>query len=192
MTWLQQVDDGTSEKFGGEIKFRGELEKCVGTREVWNRAGIMVELKLGWEGGVYSPQLIRKHTHNDGAHTRKICLCFEGGANTICTVEASVVNGTPALVVQDTGRAADLIADYLLCYNGEERAMVRPRSSAKNKEKQALVQNIAKFVGLMRQDEEDRKRLATGEPRPLMGSIIAWGRKLNEDYQLKSDTEQPD
>jgi hypothetical protein len=63
---------------------------------------------LGWDGG--SEAATRPGLREQG---RAVCLCFEGGAGTVGTVAASVKNRTPVLIIQGTGRAADLIADCL-------------------------------------------------------------------------------
>ena len=179
------MDDGSSNAFGREISFRGALEKCACSHDEPSGVHLMPELKIGWEGGSYSPQHGRKHPQEGGV--QRLCLCFEGGAGTIGTVEASVRNGTPALVVQDTGRAADLIADYLLVYSGESSAKVRPRSSVKVVERRMHNRKklIAEFAKLMLQDEIDRKN--QGELRSLRDAIIMKGGELNQQYDIRAD-----
>ncbi len=50
------VDDGTEDKFGGEIELRGQLEACAcspkGNEEERAIANTLQQLKLGWEGSL--------------------------------------------------------------------------------------------------------------------------------------------
>ena len=39
-----------------------------------------------------------------------VCVVVEGGPNTIATVYEAIMNGTPAVIVSGTGRAADILA----------------------------------------------------------------------------------
>ena len=39
-----------------------------------------------------------------------VCVVVEGGPNTIATVYEAVMNGTPAVIVGGSGRAADILA----------------------------------------------------------------------------------
>ena len=39
-----------------------------------------------------------------------VCVVVEGGPNTIATVYEALMNGTPAVIVAGSGRAADILA----------------------------------------------------------------------------------
>ena len=39
-----------------------------------------------------------------------VCVVVEGGPNTIATVYEAVMNGTPAIIISGSGRAADILA----------------------------------------------------------------------------------
>ena len=39
-----------------------------------------------------------------------VCVVVEGGPNTLATVYEAVMNGTPAVIVAGSGRAADILA----------------------------------------------------------------------------------
>ena len=183
---MRQVDDGKGE-FGGEIAFRGEFEECVCS----NDAGTdimkeMENLKIGWEGGIHEPKSL------DGDR-RAICLCFEGGPGTIGTVEASVRNRTPALVVQGTGRAADLIADCLSYYqmdgdwdgdDGKKGNDPPPPSE----ERQVL---IAEFERLMGHEAEKRGQKEDAKKAFLSSDngsrLVTAGRALFSEYRVGLD-----
>ena len=114
------VDDGSEGVFGREIDLRGgfeaaaraprgsALERVVLTALRRPRASGQL---LGWEG---CSEVADADSAGRGPEAgRAVCLCFEGGPNTLGTVAASARNGTPVLVFRGTGRAADLLADCL-------------------------------------------------------------------------------
>ncbi|XP_033755589.1 transient receptor potential cation channel subfamily M member-like 2 isoform X2 [Pecten maximus] len=82
------VDDGSREKFGGEIEFRANLEKTI------------------------SHMLCSSEsmTSNLQVNTPVISLIIEGGIGSMKTVSESIKNGIPVLVLEGSGRAADFIA----------------------------------------------------------------------------------
>ncbi|XP_021379559.1 transient receptor potential cation channel subfamily M member 1-like [Mizuhopecten yessoensis] len=82
------VDDGSRDKFGGEIEFRANLEKTIS------------HMSCDSEG----------MSSNLQVNTPVISLIVEGGVGTMKTVSESIKNGIPVLVLEGTGRAADFIA----------------------------------------------------------------------------------
>ena len=39
-----------------------------------------------------------------------VCVCLEGGPGTLETVQSAISVGTPAVIVEGSGRAADILA----------------------------------------------------------------------------------
>jgi hypothetical protein len=107
------VDNGTEGEYGTEIELRGAFEQSVCARASnahetsKSLADQLTREKLGWDGGSAAAGTKLRE------QGRSVCLCFEGGEGTVGTVAASVKNRTPVLIIQGTGRAADLIADCL-------------------------------------------------------------------------------
>ena len=76
------VDDGSNNRFGKEIALRGKFEKVI------------------CENGV-----AKKRTR-----VPIVCVMVEGGPGTIDTVRSALINGTPCVVIEGSGRAADVLA----------------------------------------------------------------------------------
>jgi hypothetical protein len=93
-------------------------------------ANVLMEKDVGWQG-------TRLHNHKkkkevaasmeeesemvqDEFESHKeviaLCVCVQGGVTTVSKVHESVFNGTPVLLVKGSGKAADLIADCVVCY----------------------------------------------------------------------------
>ncbi|XP_077867329.1 transient receptor potential cation channel subfamily M member 2-like [Saccoglossus kowalevskii] len=82
-THFIMVDNGTHYRFGTEIKLRSKIEKAIS------------EMRLqGGQSGVTVPV---------------VCVVLEGGPGTIETVWSAIMNGTPAVIVAGSGRAADML-----------------------------------------------------------------------------------
>ncbi|KAJ7365831.1 Transient receptor putative cation channel sub M member 7 [Desmophyllum pertusum] len=81
------VDDGTINKFGGEIKFRASLENCISQKTMEKAC---------------------ERSHG----VPVVLLVLEGGPNTILTVLESVTRNpaVPVVVAEGSGRAADILA----------------------------------------------------------------------------------
>ncbi|XP_033100603.1 transient receptor potential cation channel subfamily M member-like 2 [Anneissia japonica] len=79
------VDNGTSGSFGVEIKLRAKIEKAISEQRIGD----------GKDEDVSVPT---------------VCVVVEGGPNTIFTVHQAVMNGTPAVIVAGSGRAANILA----------------------------------------------------------------------------------
>ncbi len=77
------ADNGTVGKFGVEIKLRGKIEKEIAEQKVSGSTSVSVPI---------------------------VCVVVEGGPNTIATVFEAIMNGTPAVIVAGSGRAADILA----------------------------------------------------------------------------------
>eukprot|EP00058_Branchiostoma_floridae_P006677 XP_002592165.1 hypothetical protein BRAFLDRAFT_88112 [Branchiostoma floridae] len=96
------VDDGTNEQFGKEIKLRAELEKRI------------------------SEHKTRASTHAPGSSSVSIpvvLLALQGGPGTLETVYQGVSNNTPAVIVEGSGGAADILA-YGFNHSPEELVAV--------------------------------------------------------------------
>ncbi|XP_072300499.1 transient receptor potential cation channel subfamily M member 2 [Eucyclogobius newberryi] len=78
------VDDGTHGKYGGEIKLRAQLEKCIARKKLNNQAS-----------GVTIPV---------------VCVVLDGGPGTLDTMYNAMLNGTPCVVLEGSGRIADVVA----------------------------------------------------------------------------------
>lgn len=81
------IDNGSVRKYGTEIEFRAELERSISN----------------------SPTYISSEGY-DNLNIPIVCVVLEGGVNTIKAVKNAIVSGTPCIVVQGSGRAADILA----------------------------------------------------------------------------------
>lgn len=114
---------GVKQDFGGEIDSRSAFEKRVG---------------LGRDIAVPQNQLNRITNYNEWKDARDdgprlpdsvnsevpvVCVCVQGGPGTVSTVLGAVTNGTPALLVRGSGKAADLIADMILLRQNDDTAV---------------------------------------------------------------------
>ncbi|KAB5577294.1 hypothetical protein PHYPO_G00208240 [Pangasianodon hypophthalmus] len=79
------VDDGTSGKYGAEIELRGRLEKLISAQPLENPES---ELKIP-----------------------VVCVVLDGGPGTLNTIYNSMMNSTPCVVLEGSGRLADVIAN---------------------------------------------------------------------------------
>ncbi|KAK3543297.1 hypothetical protein QTP70_014040 [Hemibagrus guttatus] len=79
------VDDGTSGKYGAEIDLRGRLEKLISDQPLENSES---ELKIPI-----------------------VCVVLDGGPGTLNTIYNAMMNGTPCVVMEGSGRLADVIAN---------------------------------------------------------------------------------
>ncbi|XP_029968357.1 transient receptor potential cation channel subfamily M member 2-like [Salarias fasciatus] len=78
------VDDGTHGNYGAEIELRSHLEKCI--------SGKRLEIK---ESDVTIPL---------------VCVVLDGGPGTLNTIHNAMLNGTPCVILEGSGRIADVIA----------------------------------------------------------------------------------
>ncbi|XP_061579658.1 transient receptor potential cation channel subfamily M member 2 isoform X2 [Cololabis saira] len=79
------VDDGTHEHYGVEIELRTLLEKCICRKHLGNK-----------ESDVTIPV---------------VCVVLDGGPGTLNTIYNAVLNGTPCVILEGSGRLADVIAN---------------------------------------------------------------------------------
>ncbi|XP_029385890.1 transient receptor potential cation channel subfamily M member 2 [Echeneis naucrates] len=78
------VDDGTHGRYGVEIELRSRLEKCISRKLLGNKAS-----------GVTIPV---------------VCVVLDGGPGTLNTIYNAMLNGTPCVILEGSGRIADVIA----------------------------------------------------------------------------------
>ncbi|KAM9347244.1 transient receptor potential cation channel subfamily M member 2 [Symphorus nematophorus] len=78
------VDDGTHGRYGVEIELRSRLEKCISGKRLGNK-----------ESGVTIPV---------------VCVVLDGGPGTLNTIYNAMLNGTPCVILEGSGRIADVIA----------------------------------------------------------------------------------
>ncbi|XP_040913185.1 transient receptor potential cation channel subfamily M member 2 [Toxotes jaculatrix] len=78
------VDDGTHGGYGAEIELRSRLEKCISGKRLGNK-----------ESGVTIPV---------------VCVVLDGGPGTLKTIYNAMLNGTPCVILEGSGRIADVIA----------------------------------------------------------------------------------
>ncbi|XP_043916462.1 transient receptor potential cation channel subfamily M member 2-like [Protopterus annectens] len=79
------VDDGTHGRYGVEIPLRTRLEKLI-SHQVMEDGGVGINIPI-------------------------VCLVLEGGPGTLDTIFNAMLNGTPCVVIQGSGRVADVIAN---------------------------------------------------------------------------------
>ncbi|XP_066542051.1 transient receptor potential cation channel subfamily M member 2-like isoform X2 [Hoplias malabaricus] len=78
------VDDGTHGRYGAEIELRGRLEKLISEQPLGNR--------------------------DSGVKTPVVCVVLNGGPGTLNTIYNSMMNSTPCVILEGSGRLADVIA----------------------------------------------------------------------------------
>uniref|UniRef100_A0A8C6DTH7 Transient receptor potential cation channel subfamily M member 2 n=1 Tax=Moschus moschiferus TaxID=68415 RepID=A0A8C6DTH7_MOSMO len=78
------VDDGTHGHYGVEIPLRTKLEKFI-SQQTKERGGVAIKIPI-------------------------VCVVLEGGPGTLNTIYNAITNGTPCVVVEGSGRVADVIA----------------------------------------------------------------------------------
>lgn len=78
------VDDGTQGQYGVEIELRTLLEKCISGKS------------LGHKGS--------------GVTIPAVCVVLDGGPGTLNTIYNAMLNGTPCVILEGSGRIADVIA----------------------------------------------------------------------------------
>ncbi|KAJ8350040.1 hypothetical protein SKAU_G00251700 [Synaphobranchus kaupii] len=78
------VDDGTHGSYGVEISLRSKLEKLISEQPLGNR-----------ESGLTVPA---------------VCVMLDGGPGTLDTIYNAMLNGTPCVILEGSGRLADVIA----------------------------------------------------------------------------------
>ncbi|XP_062390194.1 transient receptor potential cation channel subfamily M member 2-like [Sardina pilchardus] len=79
------VDDGTHGHYGVEIDLRSRLEKLISEKPLGNQ-----------ESHVKIPV---------------VCVVLDGGQGTLNTIYSAMLNGTPCVVLEGSGRMADVIAN---------------------------------------------------------------------------------
>ncbi|KAL5247829.1 hypothetical protein ACHWQZ_G019650 [Mnemiopsis leidyi] len=135
------VDDGTQHKYGVEIAMRGAVEAaiCEHYKDDYNIPdGDLCRLPM-------------------------ICILLEGGPNSISQCLASTRNGNPVLVLQGSGRSADIIAkaySYSTCaivYEGNRETKQRTLPDAYWDDVKMEINRY--FVGLK---EEARENMFLG------------------------------
>uniref|UniRef100_A0A670ZX39 Transient receptor potential cation channel subfamily M member 2 n=1 Tax=Pseudonaja textilis TaxID=8673 RepID=A0A670ZX39_PSETE len=78
------VDDGTHGKYGVEIPLRSKLEKYI-SEQTKVKGGVAIKIPI-------------------------VCVVLEGGPGTLDTIYNAINNGTPCVIVEGSGRIADVIA----------------------------------------------------------------------------------
>ncbi|XP_055463196.1 transient receptor potential cation channel subfamily M member 2 isoform X2 [Psammomys obesus] len=78
------VDDGTHGQYGVEIPLRTKLEKFI-SEQTKERGGVAIRIPI-------------------------VCVVLEGGPGTLHTIYNAITNGTPCVIVEGSGRVADVIA----------------------------------------------------------------------------------
>ncbi|XP_032721096.1 transient receptor potential cation channel subfamily M member 2 isoform X1 [Lontra canadensis] len=78
------VDDGTHGRYGVEIPLRTKLEKFV-SEQTKERGGVAIKIPV-------------------------VCVVLEGGPGTLHTIYNAITTGTPCVVMEGSGRVADVVA----------------------------------------------------------------------------------
>ncbi|XP_068119761.1 transient receptor potential cation channel subfamily M member 2 [Hyperolius riggenbachi] len=78
------VDDGTHGQYGIEIQLRTQLEKFI-SEQTLHKGGTAIKIPI-------------------------VCVVLEGGPGTLDTIYNSMCNNTPCVIVEGSGRVADVIA----------------------------------------------------------------------------------
>ncbi|KAM7380643.1 hypothetical protein PAMP_003923 [Pampus punctatissimus] len=78
------VDDGTHGKYGVEIELRSCLEKCISRKKLVKDSKVTIPV---------------------------VCVVLDGGPGTLNTIFNAMLNGTPCVILEGSGRIADVIAN---------------------------------------------------------------------------------
>nr|XP_014345762.1 PREDICTED: transient receptor potential cation channel subfamily M member 2 [Latimeria chalumnae] len=78
------VDDGTHGNYGVEIPLRTKLEEFI-SNQTLKKKGVGIKIPV-------------------------VCVVLEGGPGTLDTIHNAITNGTPCVIVEGSGRIADVIA----------------------------------------------------------------------------------
>ncbi|KYO36053.1 transient receptor potential cation channel subfamily M member 2 isoform X1 [Alligator mississippiensis] len=78
------VDDGTHGRYGMEISLRTRLEKFI-SEQTKVKGGVAIRIPI-------------------------VCVVLEGGPGTLDTIYNAITHGTPCVIVEGSGRVADIIA----------------------------------------------------------------------------------
>ncbi|KAM4626692.1 transient receptor potential cation channel subfamily M member 2 [Discoglossus pictus] len=78
------VDDGTNGRYGVEILLRSKLEKFI-SEQTKEKGGVAIKIPI-------------------------VCVVLEGGPGTLDTIYNTINNNTPCVIVEGSGRVADVIA----------------------------------------------------------------------------------
>ncbi|XP_075140952.1 transient receptor potential cation channel subfamily M member 2 [Leptodactylus fuscus] len=78
------VDDGTNGKYGVEILLRAKLEKFI-SEQTKEKGGVAIKIPI-------------------------VCVVLEGGPGTLDTIYNAICNNIPCVIVEGSGRVADVIA----------------------------------------------------------------------------------
>nr|XP_021142078.1 transient receptor potential cation channel subfamily M member 2 isoform X3 [Columba livia] len=79
------VDDGTHGRYGVEIPLRTRLEKFI-SEQTKVKGGVAIKIPI-------------------------VCVVLEGGPGTLDTIYNAITNGTPCVIVEGSGRVADVISE---------------------------------------------------------------------------------
>uniref|UniRef100_A0A8C5CJ59 Transient receptor potential cation channel, subfamily M, member 2 n=1 Tax=Gadus morhua TaxID=8049 RepID=A0A8C5CJ59_GADMO len=79
------VDDGTHGRYGVEIELRSRLEKLISQKPLGNSGEIGLKIPV-------------------------VCVVLDGGPGTLNTIFNAMLNGTPCVILEGSGRIADVIA----------------------------------------------------------------------------------
>ena len=108
------VNSGESENYNVEIPVRTAFEACVSNSSENYTGQILQKLEeqhLGWQG--MNVQQMRHRLKVHRPIVPAVCVCIEGGPGTIHTVWEAARRQMPVVIVKETGRAADLLADVV-------------------------------------------------------------------------------
>ncbi|XP_033624226.1 transient receptor potential cation channel subfamily M member-like 2 isoform X2 [Asterias rubens] len=116
------ADDGTNGQFGKEIKLRGKMEKEISEQKVAGNPDVSVPI---------------------------VCVVVEGGPNTIATVFEAIMNGTPAVIVAGSGRAADILAFAFQRAPVVERQVKDAAGNIRKEKKTVISDSLSKRLAAM-------------------------------------------
>uniref|UniRef100_A0A3Q1J6J4 Transient receptor potential cation channel, subfamily M, member 2 n=1 Tax=Anabas testudineus TaxID=64144 RepID=A0A3Q1J6J4_ANATE len=90
------VDDGTQGLYGVEIELRGRLERCITRKHLGNKGAVTANAP--------------GHYRISGLTIPAVCVVLDGGPGTLNTMYNAMLNGTPCVVLDGSGRIADVVA----------------------------------------------------------------------------------
>uniref|UniRef100_A0A8C6XHV8 Transient receptor potential cation channel subfamily M member 2 n=1 Tax=Naja naja TaxID=35670 RepID=A0A8C6XHV8_NAJNA len=115
------VDDGTHGKYGVEIPLRTKLEKYI-SEQTKVKGGVAIKIPI-------------------------VCVVLEGGPGTLDTIYNAINNGTPCVIVEGSGRVADVIAQVSNLPSHKISIFVsRPESSEMGRHTSPINQSIHQSI----------------------------------------------
>ena len=161
------ADDGSIDEFEKEQELRGKFERTVHKNQNTSTAN----------------SANQSETMNGSASVPIVCVMVEGGSGTIDTVKNALINEIPCVVIDGSGRAADVLA-YVVKHSAkiDQNKSEQMSTEEKERKKKELVEERVK-EGLELKEQEKFKNCVEGIMKCLSARCLQKLRifKIYED-----------